>query len=97
AADPEGELASPTRRVFLFILFGLVGLVAVITLLVGVFILLEDMLDGRLSAETIRSMRFALGLLATSGAVAWYHWSVYRDDREAAPADERRFPGFVLL
>lgn len=97
ASDPEGELASPTRRVYLFILFGLIGLVAVVTLLVGVFILIEDMLDGRLSAETIRSMRYALGLLVTSGAIAWYHWSVYRDDREAAPVDTRRFPRFVLL
>jgi hypothetical protein len=96
-AERAEEVTSPTRRVYLFLLFGLGGVAAVIALLVGVFIAIEDMLEGRFGSETLRSMRFALGLLATTGAIAAYHWAVYRQDRELVPDQERVGPRHVLL
>lgn len=94
--DRQTEVSSPTRRVYLFVLFGLGGVAAVIALLAGVFVLLEDVIEGRLGAETLRGVRFAIGTLATAGAIAAYHWSVYRGDREqAAPAPHG--PRYVLL
>ena len=34
-------------------------------------------------------MRFAIGVLVTTAAIASYHWAVYRADRELAPAAAR--------
>lgn len=97
-AGPEQELGSPTRRVYLFVLFGLGGVAAVVALIVGVYVLFEDVVDARLGAETLRRMRFCIGVLLTAGAVAAYHWAVYRTDRERLPTRARpRGPRFVLL
>lgn len=82
AKFPADEHASPTRRVYLFILFGLGGIVAVVTLLVGVFFLFDDIFKGSFGLETIRRMRFAVAILITTGAIAGYHWMIYRSERE---------------
>jgi len=79
---PEAEHASPTRRIYLFILFGLGGIVAVITLLLGVFVIFDDIFKGSFGQETIRRIRFALSILITTGAIAGYHWLIYRSERE---------------
>jgi hypothetical protein len=97
ATDPAGEHASPTRRIYLFLLFGVGGVAAVIAVIVGVFIFFEDLFEDALGVETLRSARFALGALVTTGAIAAYHWTVYRSDRELAPAVSREGPRFVLL
>lgn len=97
ATDPAGEHASPTRRIYLFLLFGVGGLAAVIAVIVGVFLFFEDLFEDALGVETLRSARFALGALVTTGAIAAYHWTVYRSDRELAPAVSREGPRFVLL
>ncbi len=95
---PADELTSPTRRVYLFVLFGLGGVAAVIALLVGVYLLFADLVGGTLGAETLRRMRFSIGVLLTTAAVAGYHWAIYRSDREHAPAAvEAHGPRFVLL
>jgi hypothetical protein len=97
-AAPSAELTSPSRRIYLFVLLGLGGLAAVVALLVGMFLFFEDVVEGTVGAETLRRMRFAIGVLITSGAVAGYHLAVYRADREQAPtALEPRGPRFVLL
>ena len=85
AVDPEAEHAAPTRRIYLFVLFGVGGVAAVVALLTGVFIFFEDIFEGVFGAETVRGMRFSIGVLVTTGAIAAYHWSVYRSDREVAP------------
>lgn len=96
--NPTDELTSPTRRFYLFALFGVGGMVAVIALLVGVFLLFVGMVEGTVGAETLRRMRFAVGVLITTAAIASYHWTVYRDDREHAPeAAQAQGPRFVLL
>ena len=95
-ATPQEERASATRRIYVFVLLGLGGVAAVVSLLVGVYLLFEDMIKGAFGAETIRRMRWAIGVLVSTAAVAGYHWSVYRQDREYAPvrAHGRRY---VLL
>lgn len=94
--DPEAERGSLTRRIYLFILFGLGGITAVISLLVGVFMLFDDLFQGSFGSETVRSMRFPIGILATTGAIAGFHWVVYRADRAHEPATEGG-PRFILL
>jgi hypothetical protein len=93
---PEEEHTSPARKVYLFLVFGVGGLAAIITLLVGVFFLFDDIFKGNFGSETIHRMRFPIGLLLSTGAVAGYHWSIYRNEREYL-ADTVRAPRFVLL
>lgn len=90
------EQASPARRVYLFILFGLGGIVAVITLLVGVFFLFDDIFKGNFGLETFRRIRFALSILVTTGAIAGYHWLIYRSEKDSSGLGNQG-PRFVLL
>ena len=94
--DPEEEHASPTRRIYVLVLFGVAGVAAVVALLVGVVLVLQDVFAGTVSAETLRGASFPVGIIAAAGAVSGYHWSVYRDDRSYLRAG-RHGPRYVLL
>ncbi len=96
AAQPEEEHASPTRRIYVFVLFGVAGVAAVVALLAGVFIVLQDVFEGRVTAETVRGIRYPVGIIVAAGLLSAYHWTVYRADREYTQAGERG-PRFVLL
>ena len=93
---PQEERGSITRRVYLFILFGLGGIVAVVTLLVGVFDLFDDIFKGSFGVETIRRMRFAMSILVTTVAIAGYHWAIYRKERGREEL-KAHGPRYVLL
>ena len=81
---PE-ELHSITRRIYIVGLFGIAAVVAVVSLIVIVFIVVEDILDATFGANTLDSSAVAIALLVTAGAVAWYHFAVFREDRTVAP------------
>lgn len=95
--DPENELRSPTRRIYVFVLLGLAAIIAVIDLIVFLFLVFEDLLDGSLGRGTIGDTSVALGLLLTAGAVAWYHFAVFKEDRADAPQDEGPTLSEVIL
>jgi hypothetical protein len=98
ASAPVAELGSTVRRAYLLVLFGLGGVAAVVALLTGVFLFFEDAVDGVLGAETLRDMRFTIGVLVTSASIAAYHWAVYRADRAHGPPDlPAHGPHLVLL
>ncbi len=94
--QPAAEVASPSRRVYLFLLFGMVGVAAVIAMLVAVYLLFDDLVSGRLGLATLRGMRWGLGIVVTAAIVAQFHWRMYRGERTLG-ADEQRGPRFVLL
>lgn len=91
AASPAEELESPTRRTYLLVLFGLAGVVAVVALLTLVYLLLQDALESGIDVETMRSIRFPFGILATTSLLSAYHWTVFRTDR--AETERRRSSG----
>lgn len=98
AESSTTETASPTRRGYLTSLFGIGGITAIISLIVGLFTVLRDILDGDFSVETIRDIRVAIALVVTVGAVAAYHWTVFRADRTRLPAKAvPRFAEIVLV
>lgn len=97
AADPAAEVSSPTRRTYLVLLFGIAGIAAVIALIVVVFVLLQDVIAGTASGETIRTMRYGLGVLLAAAAVSAYHGAVYREDREVILPARATGPRSVLL
>jgi hypothetical protein len=81
AENPEEELRSVTRRIYIVGLFGVAAVVAVISLIVLVFIFFEDILEGNLGSGTVDSAAVPIALLITAGALAWYHFTVLREDR----------------
>ncbi len=83
--EPESELRSATRRTYVFVVLGVAALVAIIDLIVILFLVFEDFLDGSLGRGTIGDVSLALGLLIAAGAVAGYHFAVVREDRADAP------------
>ena len=95
--DPE-ELASPTRRIYLFVLFGLGGVAAVVAVLVAAFLGIQGTLEDGFDSQVVRDMRLPVAILLATGAVSGYHWTIYRDDRSRLPAPAaRRGPRFILL
>lgn len=84
AVRPEAEANSAARRIYLITLFGIGGLTALISLIVVLFVGLDDVLNDTFGGDTLDSARVGLALLLTVTGVAWYHLCVFRTDRAAA-------------
>jgi len=84
AADPEEELQSITRRIYIVVIFGAAAVTAVISLITIVFMVFEDLLEGTLGFATLGSAAIPAALLVTAGVLGWYHLAVFREDRAAA-------------
>lgn len=97
AADPPAETGSRTRRIYLVLLFGLSGVAAAIALIVAAVILLQGVIDQQVGGATLRSMRYALGVLVAAAALSFYHGTVWREDRRIAPARRETGPRSVVL
>ena len=78
----QEELTSPVRRVYLFLLFGVGGIVAIVSLITVVFQIFNGILSSTLGNATLNEMRFALGILISTGIVAAYHWEIYRHEKD---------------
>ncbi|MBI3429989.1 MAG: hypothetical protein HY050_08055 [Actinobacteria bacterium] len=94
--SPSTEHTSATRRIYLFILFGVGGLTGVVALLDGVFYLFDDIFKGNFSADTVHRARYSISVLLTAFAVAGYHWMIYQSEREFVQATQKG-PNFILL
>lgn len=91
------EQSSPTRRLFLLMLFGVSAIAAVVSVLTAVFLLLDDLLNSQLGSETLREMRFAIAILLSNLAIGWYHWSIYRSERTVTVRKPRKDKFIVLV
>ena len=96
AENREEELTAPTRRGYLFLLFGLGGVAAIVALVTGVYLFADDVLNIGLTNNTYFRMRYALGTLVATGGMAGYHWLVYDRERDAMRAIQTG-PRYVLL
>ncbi len=81
------EQKSPVRRVYLFLLFGVSGIAAIVSAILVVYFVFEDSFTGGLSIETLRKLRFPLAILISTAVISGYHWLVFRTDRELDLAD----------
>lgn len=81
----SNEVQSTTRRIYLFVVLGISGVVALVSLIVLVYLLIQALLDGTVGATTLNDMAVPIAFLATAGAVAWYHFTVVRHDRVEVP------------
>ncbi|MGB5382143.1 MAG: DUF5671 domain-containing protein [Acidimicrobiia bacterium] len=91
------EAQSTTRRTYLFIVLGVSGLVALVNLIVLVYLIVQAILDGTGVAEVLDAVAVPISLLATAGAVAWYHFTVVRHDRSETPKVVRPTVREVIL
>jgi len=85
STDPDAELASVTRRIYIFLLFGVAGIVAVVNLIIIVFMVFNDILEGRFGSTTLDDASVAISLVITAGMIAGYHFTVFYEDRKALP------------
>lgn len=97
AEDPVAEVTSPTRRIYLVLLFGVAGITAVVALLTAGFMFFRDVVDSQVGPATVRSMRYALGVLLASAAVSAYHGSTFRQDRGVTVPARPAGPVSVIL
>ena len=81
--SPETELRSVTRRIYIFLLFGVAAIVSVINLIIIVFMIFNDILEGDIGAHTLDIAAAPIALLLTAGALAWYHAAIFREDHAA--------------
>ncbi|MFP3462489.1 DUF5671 domain-containing protein [Arthrobacter globiformis] len=95
----DGLPARPAagRRVYLVAIFGISAVVALIALLVVGYQVFEYLLDPVPSGNFVGRIRSPLGLLTATALVAAYHYSVWRRERAAPPADTGRTIGEVVL
>jgi len=76
----EMEAAAPTRRIYLFAVFGVGGAIAFGALIRFLVVVYENIFDegrGNLGED----VRVPVALLVTVGTIAGYHWLVYRAER----------------
>lgn len=84
------DRGSVSRRVYLITLLGVGGLVALGSAIAVLYLFLRDVIEGRLGSTTLRSLRYPLAILLTSGAVAGYHLSVFRAEHVGGSSPRRR-------
>ncbi|MDP4589440.1 MAG: DUF5671 domain-containing protein [Candidatus Nanopelagicales bacterium] len=81
-SSEQEELTSPIRRIYLFLLFGVGGITAIVSLITVVFQIFNGILSSTFGNTTLNEMRFALGILISTGIVAGYHWEIYRHEKD---------------
>lgn len=79
--QPDLEAGSNTRRVYLFLLFGVGGVVSVIALIAAVFIIFEAIFSGGSIGNLMREVRYPFSILFGTLSISAYHWGIYRSDR----------------
>ncbi|MCB9484242.1 MAG: hypothetical protein H6675_09555 [Dehalococcoidia bacterium] len=98
AAEAGGaaEVESPSRRVFLFGVFGVSILVALVNLVILLYEFFDSILSSSLTAQTLQDVRWSIAMLLTAGAISVYYWLVLREHQEVAERAEAERPVSVL-
>jgi len=98
-AERQTARPSTSRRVYLTLLAGIGGLVAIISLIVLLFQLIEGILDGNRVAAIVDAVRAPLGIVVATAIVAGYHLAVWQRDRQLHVGEpvERRLKGVILV
>jgi hypothetical protein len=95
--DGVDERTSPARRLYLSASFGIGGLLALVALINVATRFFEDLFEGSFSSATIYDVRWSVALVLAVGAMAAYHWRVFRADRQAQPAGTTSLERLLLV
>ncbi|MEI6136674.1 MAG: DUF5671 domain-containing protein [Chloroflexota bacterium] len=82
------ERASTARRVYVFAVVGVAVFTLLVSLMIVLYQLFEAVLAGTLSLTLLRDGNWAIATALTTGAVAYYHILVLREDQAAMPDAE---------
>ena len=108
AGDAE-EVGSAVRRAYLYVIFGMSGLVALVTVLFLVFQVIDGILNTSFDREGIWGLHAPLAIALTAGVATGYHRRILRSDQKVlagavpvpmpppAPSPERPGPGRVII
>lgn len=86
AARAPAERTAPSRRIYLFALFGAAVLGTLINLTIMLYRLFEALLDTPTLQRALFDGRWSAAFVVTAGAIALYHWLVLREDQQATRA-----------
>ena len=86
ATEPS-EMSSSIRRAYLFLVFGVGGVAALISLVVIFVSVFDALLDG--SGNILREVDWPVAIVLAVGANAVYHWRVYRSERSSYTQESR--------
>ncbi|MEX2322890.1 MAG: DUF5671 domain-containing protein [Acidimicrobiia bacterium] len=95
--DGVDERTSLARRLYLSASFGIGGLLALVALITVASRFFEDLFEGSFSSATIYDVRWSVSLVLAVGAMAAYHWRVFRADRQAQPAGTTSLERLLLV
>lgn len=79
AAPEQGSII---RRVYLLLLFGVVGVTAVIVLITSAYLIFYDLFQNGVGSNTINKIRFPVAIFLTAAVVSSYHWNVYKGEKD---------------
>ncbi len=85
--DPDSELHSPTRRIYLICVFGVGAVLALGSLFSLAYRILESLLGNEFGSLTVFAIRWPLALVITVGIAAVYHRAVRRVDLVDSPPE----------
>jgi quinol monooxygenase YgiN len=76
------EQGSVIRRVYLLLLFGVVGVTAVIVLLTSAYLLFFDLFQNGINSSTANKVRFPVSIFLTAVVISKYHWDIYKKEKD---------------
>ncbi len=76
------ERGALSRRVFIYLIFGLAIILTLVNLSIVLFELFDALL-GKGSGNIIWNVRWSLAMLVAAGAASGYYWAVLSEDRRA--------------
>lgn len=80
--NPLVEQGSIIRRVYLLLLFGVVGVTAVIVLLTSAYLIFYDLFQNGINSNTANKVRFPVAIFLTTVVISKYHWEVYKKEKD---------------
>ncbi|HSF86333.1 MAG TPA: DUF5671 domain-containing protein [Acidimicrobiia bacterium] len=83
-AGNDAEIGAPSRRRYLFAIFGLSGMTAFGSLISLLIVVFQALLGERSGGPLASDLDVPVALLLTTGVIAAYHWLVYRSERSVA-------------
>ena len=79
--NPDEEQSSFIRRIYLLVLFGVVGVTTVVVLITATYLVFYDLFQNGFRSNTINRIRFPLAIFLTAAVVSTFHLSVYRAEK----------------
>lgn len=86
------EVAAPARRFFVYLIFGAAALIALGNLSAILFMVLRDALEGSLSPQLVKDIKWSIAMVMVAGAGSGYHWLVLKEDQRMFPEEEPERP-----